>query len=445
MMKALLLILSGLLIIYVLSSNAECDVPGKNKGTETTPLHHIIEFGKRSQIGVKGCENKTHTKSNATKLRTVLGLHGLLHVKSQHTKQETGSRRQSDSSVTGETIFKNVNDDVQIKGTDEEQKTLHKLRLRAETISMLHKIVDKYFPGGHLTVDQKIKALKILGKLIKLKKEGKTADLKAILNSLSKKNHNNLILKTEENSKLKTLKNTKDKTVKDKDADNDGGKSGGDIYATIANGPDIPKLPPSVNAKDPDHAHSNIMPVGFQPRGGGGDFMNSMGQPNDISDDLRDSLTAKMGNYGSQYSNGEYPGTSLGMGQIYNNGNRMSLSDMPMMNAPGYARSRMPFAPRYRRIGSYDDGRRYNDDGNDDDDGDDDDDDDDDEEIGRTRSYVHRHDDDDNDDDEDDSDDNDEVEYSRHFDRKDKIAKNPTKGNAQRKSKKKNAKRLAHH
>jgi hypothetical protein len=53
-----------------------------------------------------------------------------------------------------------------------------------------------------------------------------------------------------------------------KDNTNESGDS--DIYANIASGPDVPKLPPSVSEKDPEHVHSNIMPVGLQPLGRGG-------------------------------------------------------------------------------------------------------------------------------------------------------------------------------
>ena len=40
----------------------------------------------------------------------------------------------------------------------------------------------------------------------------------------------------------------------------------------------MPKLPPSVNEKDQEHAHSNIMPVGIQPEDGGGKFILNVRQ-----------------------------------------------------------------------------------------------------------------------------------------------------------------------
>jgi hypothetical protein len=125
---------------------------------------------------------------------------------------------------------------------------------------MLHKIVEKHFPGGHLTVDQKIKALKILGKLIKLKKEGKTSDIKKLLGALSTHKQGGEVSKIKKKLAKNEESGKKDNT----------GQSDGDIYANIASGPDVPKLPPSVSGKDPDHAHSNIMPVGLQPLGRGG-------------------------------------------------------------------------------------------------------------------------------------------------------------------------------
>ena len=222
-------------------------------------MHHIIEFGKRNKVGRKECEKKKHVTAKSS--GAVLGLHGLLHARSQQEKRyNTTKLKEKTSSHKNISIEKPKNQ----AGSKRTNSQLHKLQLRTETISMLHKIVEKYFPGGHLTVDQKIKALKILGKLIKLKKEGKNSDIKKLLGALSVHHQNDANASHGSKRKEKGLKNEqsgkKDKT---------GETNSGDIYANIASGPDVPKLPPTVSEKDPDHAHSNIMPVGLQPMGGG--------------------------------------------------------------------------------------------------------------------------------------------------------------------------------
>ena len=159
-------------------------------------------------------------------------------------------------------------------------------------------------------------------------------------------------------------------------------------------------------------------------------MMGTLTQPNDISDNLNDRISS----YQAPIPNSQ---GAMGLGQIYQDRNNllrdgMGLSGIPnMMDGQGYARSRMPYPRRYwlnaRR-------RYYSDEDNDDNDEDDDDDDDSDEEEeeeGRARSYVNRHHFyDDNDDDYDDGGENDggeEIEYSRRFDRKNKIAQIPKK------------------
>lgn len=202
-------------------------------------------------------------------------------MRSQKGKQQTGTRRDNGPFISEPLAIKTPKEQVGIKRTKDEQKKLHNVQLRTETIRMLHKIVKKYFPGGKLSVEQKIKALKILGKLIKLKKEGKNADVNAILDSLPKKSSNSLKGEVAEGSKLKEAKQenvsgSEEKISYNIDKDPGGGGNKGDIYATIANGPDMPKLPPSVSGKDSEHAHSNIMPVGFQPMADNGKFFHEI-------------------------------------------------------------------------------------------------------------------------------------------------------------------------
>jgi hypothetical protein len=157
--------------------------------------------------------------------------------------------------------------------------------------------------------------------------------------------------------------------------------------------------------------------------------MNEMTHPNDISDNLNNRISSYQSPFGNSQS-------SMGLEQTYQGGNNLlgnglGLSSVQnMMDAQGYARSRMPY-PRRRywlnaRHRYYDDEDDDDDDEDDDDDDDDEDDDDDreEEEQGRTRSYVNRH---RFYDDGDDEDDGEEMEYTRRFDRKDKIAKTPKK------------------
>jgi hypothetical protein len=226
----------------------------KNEVAKSPPLHHITEFGKRSQVEGTGCKNSSTSKDSGPILR----LHGLLHARSKkkNNTQNAVDETKKVSSTKIITLQKSKNE----AGSKRTSAELHKLQLRAETISMLHKIVEKHFPGGHLTVDQKIKALKILGKLIKLKKEGKTSDIKKLLGALSTHKQGGEVSKIKKKLAKNEESGKKDNT----------GQSDGDIYANIASGPDVPKLPPSVSGKDPDHAHSNIMPVGLQPLGRGG-------------------------------------------------------------------------------------------------------------------------------------------------------------------------------
>lgn len=241
-----------------------------NKVAKSAALHHIIEFGKRSKIEIKGCEKKNSTNSSSKSSSAVLGLHGLLHTRSQLKNKQNKTKGKDKMSSSKIITFEKPKTEPGKKRTSGE---LHKLQLRAETISMLHKIVEKYFPGGHLTVDQKIKALKILGKLIKLKKEGKNSDIKKLLGTLSA-NHQNIAAKsTSTDSKVVKEKAGKLENSKSKKKDNSRESDGGDIYANIANGPDVPKLPPTISDKDPDHAHSNIMPVGLQSMGGVGEYI----------------------------------------------------------------------------------------------------------------------------------------------------------------------------
>ena len=241
-------------IIYGSFISDECSE--NDKVAKSSRLHHIIEFGKRSKVEGKGCKNSSSSKSS----EHILGLHGLLHARSKTNNTHNvfeGTKKLSSNKST--TLQKPKNE----AGSKRTNAELHKLQLRTKTISMLHKIVEKYFPGGHLTVEQKIKALKILGKLIKLKKEGKNSDIKKLLGALS--TH-------KPSSDYSDVSKVKKKSTKNEESgkkDNTG-QSGGDIYANIASGPDVPKLPPSVSGKDPDHAHSNIMPVGLQPLGRGG-------------------------------------------------------------------------------------------------------------------------------------------------------------------------------
>lgn len=227
------------------------------------PLHHIIEFGKRSKVEGKGCKNSPASKASGP----ILGLHGLLHARSQPKNKENGTEGKKKVSSPKNITFEKTKNEAGSKRTNAE---LHKLQLRAETISMLHKIVEKYFPGGHLTVDQKIKALKILGKLIKLKKEGKNSDIKKLLGALSIHKHKHK--QSDGSSSNSDVSKVKKKPVKNEESrkkDNTDQSGGDDIYANIASGPDVPKLPPSVGGKDPDHTHSNIMPVGLRPLSGG--------------------------------------------------------------------------------------------------------------------------------------------------------------------------------
>ena len=421
-MKRILLIVSLLLANYI--SSASTDKCSENdKVAKSSRLHHIIEFGKRSKVEGKGCKNSSSSKSS----EHILGLHGLLHARSKknNTKNIFGGTKKVSSNKTI-TLQKPKNE----AGSKRTNAELHKLQLRKETISMLHKIVEKYFPGGHLTVEQKIKALKILGKLIKLKKEGKNSDIKKLLGVLS--THKPSDESSDYSNVSKVKKKTKNGESGKKD---DTGQSGGDIYANIASGPDVPKLPPSVSGKDPDHAHSNIMPVGLQPlgRGGGaGEMMSTLTQPNDISDNLNDRISS----YQAPIPNSQ---GAMGLGQIYQNRNNllrngMGLSGIPnMMDGQGYARSRMPYPRRYwlnARHRYYSD--EYDDDDDDDEEDDNEDDSDLDEDEGRARSYVNRHhfyDDIDNDDDDGggENGDGEEIEYSRRFDRKNKIAKIPKK------------------
>ena len=160
-----------------------------------------------------------------------------------------------------------------------------------------------------------------------------------------------------------------------------------------------------------------------------GETMSAMTHPNDISDNLDDRVS-------SYQAPLERPQGGMGLGQDYRNGNNflgngMGLSSIPsMMNGQGYVRSRMPYPRRAYHSRYWESARRpyYDEDDEDDDEDDeydDEDEDDDDsyeEENGRTRSYVHRngyYDDDDDDNGNRDE----EIEYTRRFDRKDKIAK----------------------
>lgn len=439
MTKMLLVVFIGLLQNCILLINAECnsntDVKQNSEDAEVKPLHHIIEFGKRDQIRVNDCIKKDHTNTkNSSKSPSVLGLHGILHARSQKAKQQTGTRREDEPSRYEALIFEKPKETEGIKRTEDEEKRLHKLQLRAETIRMLHKIVEKYFPSNHLTVEQKIKALKILGKLLKLKKEGTNADTKAIVDSFAKAPHNSLKDKGVGGLPLKNATQEKvpesgDKVSMNNEEDDGGGAHGGDIYATIANGPDMPKMPPTVDEKlkDPEHVHSNIMPVGVKSMDYGGGLMSSIDHPNHISDQMGDFSSERMENSWPHYSNQQYPGASPGMGQIYNSENSY-YNDNNELGGLSDVRRSMPFSQRYRNRGSYDDedNRSFDDYDEDDDDGNDDDDDDDDgsddEEPGHTRSYVNRHDYDD-----DDSDDDNVVEYHSRFNRKNKIAKSPKK------------------
>ena len=419
-MKRTLLIASLLLVNYICSASTD-KCSENDKVAKSSRLHHIIEFGKRSKVEGKGC-----TKSSSKSSEHILGLHGLLHARSKKNNTQNvfdGTKKVSSNKTITPQKPKNE------AGSKRTNALLHKVQLRKETISMLHKIVEKYFPGGHLTVEQKIKALKILGKLIKLKKEGKNSDIKKLLGALSTHKPSN------RNSDYSDVSKEKKKSIKNEESgkkDNTG-EGGGDIYANIASGPDVPKLPPSVSGKDPDHAHSNIMPVGLQPLGrgeGASEMMRTLTQPNDISDNLNDRISS----YQAPIPNSQ---GAVGLGQIYRNRNNllrngMGLSGIPnMMDGQGYARSRMPYPRTYwlnaRR-------RYYSDEDDDDDDEDEDDDDESDEdEEGQARSYVNRHhfydniDDDDDDDDGGDNGGGAEIEYSRRFDRKNKIAKIPRK------------------
>lgn len=159
--------------------------------------------------------------------------------------------------------------------------------------------------------------------------------------------------------------------------------------------------------------------------------MNTMTSPNDISH-----LSDRVSNFQAPLTDSQ----DMDLGQAYRNGfmgNGMGLSSIPsMMNGQGYVRSHMPY-PRRRLSGRgwLSARRRFYDDEDDDDDGydddneeeDDDDDDDEEEGQGRARSYVNRHRyyDDDEDEDNDTDDAGEEIEYTRRFDRKDKIAKSP--------------------
>ena len=220
------------------------------------PLHHIIEFGKRNKIEGKGCKiNSSNPKSSDS----VLGLHGLPHSRSEQKNKQNEARVIGEKNLSKNITFQKPKTEPASRRSSGE---LHKLQLRAETINMLHKIVEKYFPGGHLSVDQKIKALKILGKLIKLKKSGKNSDVKKLLASLSTHNPK------ETSSSIPGISKVKKNPAKNKESgkkDDTSQSSSDDIYANIASGPDVPKLPPSLSGKDPDHAHSNIMPVGLKP------------------------------------------------------------------------------------------------------------------------------------------------------------------------------------
>lgn len=234
-----------------------------SKASKFTPLQHIVEFGKRNKIEGNGCRNLSTSKS----ADTIKGLHNLLHVRSRPNKTEINIKG---SSTNNNTFGQQKN----LVGSKRSSSVLQKLQVKAETISMLHTIVEKYFPGGHLTVDQKIKALKILGKLIKLKKEGNNSDIKKILGALTAHNHSRGKSSNLDDSKLKSKKAKPEQSRKKDTTINE--SSDDDIYANIASGPDVPKLPPSVSDKDPDHAHSNIMPVGLRPLGeGGGKYMSS--------------------------------------------------------------------------------------------------------------------------------------------------------------------------
>jgi hypothetical protein len=153
-----------------------------------------------------------------------------------------------------------------------------------------------------------------------------------------------------------------------------------------------------------------------------GEMMRTLTQPNDISDNLNDRISS----YQAPASN--YQG-ALGLGQIYQR-NGLGMSGIPnMIDGQGYARSRMPYPSRRYWLNArrrYYDGEDDEDEDEEDDGDDSDEDEDEDEEEGRARSYVNRHHfyDDDDDDNEDEADGNgEEIEYSRRFDRKDKIAK----------------------
>lgn len=164
-------------------------------------------------------------------------------------------------------------------------------------------------------------------------------------------------------------------------------------------------------------------------------MMSTITRPNDISDDLNDRISS----YQTPLGNSQ--GT-MGLGQIYQNGNNFQGNGIGMssmedtMDGQGYVRSRMPYPRRRYRGRDWLNARRryYGDDDEDDDDEEDDDDDEDDddgeeEEQGRARSYVNRRRFYDNDNDNNDDEDGygEEIEYTRRFDRKDKIAKSPTK------------------
>lgn len=222
-----------------------------NKKEKHLPyLHHISEFRKRSKVSGK-ILCKKWSKSEPVIQDSVLGLHGLMHARSQRKFQENTTTAGNNQSLKNDTFQKSKSD----SGSKRSSSTLHDIKLRKETISMLHKIVEKYFPGGNLTVEQKIKALKFLGKLMKMKKGEKNSDFKILLNSLSASDSD-----ISSNSMRKPGKNDESAKNYKTSSSNDG-----DIYANIASGPDIPKLPPLINEKDPDHAHSKIMPVGLQP------------------------------------------------------------------------------------------------------------------------------------------------------------------------------------
>lgn len=151
---------------------------------------------------------------------------------------------------------------------------------------------------------------------------------------------------------------------------------------------------------------------------------NAVSRPNDISDDLSDRISSYQTPLGGLQE----------MGSVYQTGNNflgngMGLSSMPnMIDGQGYARSRMVYPMmRYPVRGWLNTGQQFYSDDDDygDDDNYDDDIDEEEEQRDRARSYVDRH--RFYDDDDDDNAGGEEIEYTRRYDRKDKIAGLPNK------------------